>query len=128
VITVPSTFIATAEAIVQAGARPVFVDVDPVTANISVDSLIGYLEGRRFSTPNGPRAIVPVDLYGLPAPMGQLREIAQAWGLRIVEDACQAHGARMKDGDKWLRAGTMGEAGCFSFYPGKNLGAWGDAG
>lgn len=128
VITVPLTFIATAEAIVQTGARPVFVDVDPLTCNMSVAALGGYLEARRWSTPHGPRAIVPVDLYGLPAPMPELVELADRYGLKVVEDACQAHGARINCAGAWSRAGTLGAAGCFSFYPGKNLGAWGEAG
>jgi dTDP-4-amino-4,6-dideoxygalactose transaminase len=128
VITVPLTFIATAEAIVQVGARPVFVDVDWQTGNMSVDALLCYLEGPRFSHLNAPKAIIPVHLYGLPAPMGRLREIAKAWGLRLVEDACQAHGSRLSNGNGFRRAGTVGDAGCFSFYPGKNLGGWGDGG
>jgi dTDP-4-amino-4,6-dideoxygalactose transaminase len=128
VITVPMTFIATAEAIVQTGARPVFVDVDPATGNMSVPALEAYLREGHFKAPNGPGAIVPVHLYGLPAPLIELRRIADAYGLKLVEDACQAHGARISDGSRWMRAGTVGEAGCFSFYPGKNLGAWGDGG
>ena len=128
VITVPMTFIATAEAIVQTGARPVFVDVDPATGNMSVPALEAYLREGHFKAPNGPRAIVPVHLYGLPAPLIELRRIADAYGLKLVEDACQAHGARISDGVRWVRAGSVGEAGCFSFYPGKNLGAWGEGG
>jgi dTDP-4-amino-4,6-dideoxygalactose transaminase len=128
VITSPMTFIATAEAIVQAGARPVFVDIDPDTGNISVPALLRYLEEKSFRSANGPRAIVPVHLYGLPAQMIELRRIADAYGLKLVEDACQAHGARIASNRGWVRAGTIGEAGCFSFYPGKNLGAWGEAG
>jgi dTDP-4-amino-4,6-dideoxygalactose transaminase len=128
VITTPMTFIATAEAIVQAGARPVFVDIDPDTGNLSVPALVRYLEAKSFSAPNGPRAIVPVHLYGLPAPLPELRRIADAYGLKLVEDACQAHGARISSDGRWAKAGTIGEAGCFSFYPGKNLGAWGEGG
>ena len=128
VITAPMTFIATAEAIVQTGARPVFVDIDRDTGNLSVPALEAYLKEGHFKAPNGPRAIVPVHLYGLPAPLIELREIADANGLKLVEDACQAHGARISDGGGWRSAGTVGDAGCFSFYPGKNLGAWGEGG
>jgi dTDP-4-amino-4,6-dideoxygalactose transaminase len=128
VITVPMTFIATAEAIVQTGARPVFVDVDPATCNMSVPALRRYLEAGRFTAAGGPKAIVPVHLYGLPAPIAQLSAVANEYGLAIVEDACQAHGARVAVGGRWVRAGSVGDAGCFSFYPGKNLGAWGDGG
>ncbi|MDB5108078.1 MAG: DegT/DnrJ/EryC1/StrS aminotransferase [Candidatus Binatus sp.] len=133
VITVPMTFIATAAAIVQTGARPVFVDVDPETGNMSVRALRKYLEDRKTQTShngNHPiKAIVPVHLYGLPAPMAEIKKIADEFNLKIVEDACQAHGARIRTGDgKWAIAGSIGDAGCFSFYPGKNLGAWGDGG
>lgn len=128
VITVPMTFVATAEAIEQAGARPVFVDVDPRTRNMSPVALRRYLEAGKWHSPNGPRAIVPVHLYGLPAAMAEIGAIAKSYGLPIVEDACQAHGARLRIGDKWEAAGALGRAGCFSFYPGKNLGAWGEAG
>jgi dTDP-4-amino-4,6-dideoxygalactose transaminase len=128
VITAPATFIATAEAIVQAGARPVFVDIDPATNNLSLTRLEEYLHRGRFSTPHGPRAIVPVDLYGMPAPTGEIAEIARRHGLAVIEDACQAHGARVRHDGRWFRAGSLGDAGCFSFYPGKNLGAWGEGG
>src|SRR5712671_6171267 len=128
VITVPMTFIATAAAITHTGARPVFVDVDPMTCNMSPTALELYLKNGRWNAPNGPKAIMPVHLYGAPAPMTQLREIATRYGLKIVEDACQAHGARVRAGTESVRAGTAGDAGCFSFYPGKNLGAWGEAG
>jgi dTDP-4-amino-4,6-dideoxygalactose transaminase len=128
VITTPMTFIATVEAIVQAGARPVFVDVEPQTCNLSVAAARHYLDAGRFTTSNGPKAIVPVHLYGMPAAMGPMRELARDFGLHLVEDACQAHGARVAIDRRWLPAGTIGAAGCFSFYPGKNLGAWGEAG
>jgi len=128
VITTPMTFIATVEAIVQTGARPVFIDVDPLTCNLSPAALIRYLERKRFSSLNGPRAILPVHLYGMPAAMPELLEIAARFRLAVVEDACQAHGARLKIGGRWACAGTIGDAGCFSFYPGKNLGAWGEGG
>lgn len=128
VITVPMTFIATAEAIVQTGARPVLVDVEPDTCNMSLAALVHYLEAKQWSSCNGPRAIVPVHLYGSPANLGELREVAAHFGLKLVEDACQAHGARVNLGGAWLRAGAVGDAGCFSFYPGKNLGGWGEGG
>ena len=128
VITSPMTFIATAAAIFQAGALPVFVDVDPQTGNLSAASLRQYLEAGKWRTPNGPRAILPVHLYGTPAPTAELGLIAEQYGLEMIEDACQAHGARIDMGDRWIMAGAMGTAGCFSFYPGKNLGAWGDGG
>ncbi len=128
VITTPMTFIATVEAITQVGARPVFVDIDPQTCNLSVAATRHYLEAGHFATPNGPKAIMPVHLYGMPAAMGPMRDLAKEFGLHIVEDACQAHGARAVVDRRWLRAGTIGIAGCFSFYPGKNLGAWGEAG
>ncbi len=127
VITTPMTFVATAEAIFQAGAVPVFVDVDPDSATISVEGVSRYLEQGEFRTPNGPRAIVPVHLYGLPAAMDRLREVANRYNLAVVEDACQAHGARIHCAGEWKRAGAVSTAGCFSFYPGKNLGAWGEA-
>ena len=128
VITAPMTFIATTAAISQTGALPVFVDVDPETANISVEAVLRYLRAGRFRTPRGPKAIVPIHLYGNPAALLELRAVANAYGLHVVEDACQAHGARIQTPDGWKSAGTIGAAGCFSFYPGKNLGAWGEAG
>lgn len=129
VITTPMTFIATAAAICQTGARPVFVDVDPETCNLSPRELRRYLERRANGTARLPRAIVPVHLYGLPAAMEEIAEIAQDFGLKLIEDACQAHGAswRGRNGET-VMAGTRGLAAGFSFYPGKNLGAWGEAG
>jgi dTDP-4-amino-4,6-dideoxygalactose transaminase len=128
VITTPLTFIATAAAIRQAGALPVFVDVDPETGNLSVAALRRYLTARKYRSANGPRAIMPVHLYGLPAQMQEICETAEEFGIPVIEDACQAHGARLWDGKAWRSAGSFGLAGCFSFYPGKNLGAWGEAG
>jgi dTDP-4-amino-4,6-dideoxygalactose transaminase len=127
VITVPMTFIATVEAILQCGARPVFVDIDPVTCNMSASALREYLEsggGRSRAL----KAVVPVHFYGMPAAMAEIGKLASDYGLAVIEDACQAHGAQFFDGDRWVKAGTMGTAGCFSFYPGKNLGAWGEGG
>lgn len=128
VITVPMTFIATAEAIVQAGARPVFVEVDPHTRNMSPQALRRYLEAGRWQSPNGPRAILPVHLYGLPAPMDEITALGREFNIPVLEDACQAHGARVRVGERWMNAGAIGKAGCFSFYPGKNLGGWGEGG
>jgi dTDP-4-amino-4,6-dideoxygalactose transaminase len=129
VITTPMTFIGTAEAIVQTGARPVFVDIDPETGNMSMKALRRYLETASNGRRHRAKAVLPVDLYGLPIDCAELISIAQEYSLKIVEDACQAHGARvqMRDGT-WVRSGSIGAAGCFSFYPGKNLGAWGEAG
>ena len=117
VITSPHTFTATAESIVHAGARPVFVDIDPVTYN---------LDPVRVAAAIGPRtkAIVAVHLYGRPAEMDALAAIARSHCIELIEDAAQAHGARYKG----RRVGALGAAACFSFYPGKNLGACGDAG
>ncbi|HEV3113792.1 MAG TPA: DegT/DnrJ/EryC1/StrS family aminotransferase [Candidatus Binataceae bacterium] len=128
VITTPMTFIATVEAIFQVGATPVFVDVDHDTATISAEAVKRYIEEKSYGTRNGPRAIVPVHLYGLPAAMDPLLEIARTHKLAVIEDACQAHGARVHSDGGWKRAGAVGTIGCFSFYPGKNLGAWGEAG
>jgi dTDP-4-amino-4,6-dideoxygalactose transaminase len=117
VITVPSTFMATAEAISFAGAKPVFVDIDEQTYTMD-PALI-----EQAITPR-TKAIIPVHLYGQPADMDPIMEIANRRGLFVIEDACQAHGAEYKG----RAAGTIGIAGCFSFYPGKNLGAFGEAG
>ena len=117
VITVPSTFMATAEAISFCGARPVFVDIDEATYTMDP----GLLE--RAITPR-TKAIMPVHLFGQCAEMDPILEIAAERGIPVIEDACQAHGAAYKG----RKAGTMGMAGCFSFYPGKNLGALGEAG
>jgi len=117
VITVPNTFIATAEAISFCGAKPVFVDVDERTYTMDPALLEDAI------TPK-TKAIVPVHLYGQTADMDPILAVARAHGLFVVEDACQAHGAEYKG----RRAGSMGDAGCFSFYPGKNLGAYGEAG
>lgn len=117
VITVAHTFIATAEAISAVGAKPVFVDIDPQTYNLDPNLL------EQAITPH-TRAIVPVHLYGQPADMTRIMAIARAHDLVVIEDAAQAHGGT------WAgrRVGTLADAACFSFYPGKNLGAYGDAG
>jgi dTDP-4-amino-4,6-dideoxygalactose transaminase len=128
VITPPMAFVAAVEAIVRVGARPVFIDVDPVSCNMNAAAVRRYLEAGRFTARNGPRVILPVHLYGLPAPIDELAEIAGAFRLKIIEDAGQAHGARVRVGGQWRRAGSLADAGCFSFDPAANLGAWGNAG
>jgi dTDP-4-amino-4,6-dideoxygalactose transaminase len=117
VITVPSTFMATAEAISHCGARPVFVDVDERTYTMNPEALKAALTART-------KAIIPVHLFGQPADMDPIVDFGRKHGLYVIEDACQAHGATYKG----KRVGTFGETACFSFYPGKNLGAFGEAG
>jgi len=157
VITVPNTFIATAEAITFCGATPVFVDVDERTYNMDPNKLETYLKKRteergprteesdkkdrrpsnlvpissnlvpqssNLTLRSWPKAVIPVHLFGQPADMDPILEIAKRYDLQVIEDACQAHGAKYKG----KNAGTIGNAGCFSFYPGKNLGAYGEAG
>jgi dTDP-4-amino-4,6-dideoxygalactose transaminase len=117
VITVPNSFMATAEAISLCGARPVFVDVDEETYTMDPELLEAAITLRT-------QAIIPVHLFGQTAAMDEIMAIARRHGTPVVEDACQAHGASYKG----KKAGSMGVAGCFSFYPGKNLGAFGEAG
>jgi len=117
VITVPMTFIATAEAILMAGAKPVFVDIDERTYTMDPAALEDALTPRT-------KAIIPVHLFGQTAEMEPILGFARKHGLRVIEDAAQAHGAEYRN----QRAGTLGDAGCFSFYPGKNLGAFGEGG
>ncbi len=117
VITVPGTFMATAEAISFCGAKPVFVDIEEETYTMNPALL------ERAITPK-TKAIIPVHLFGQVADMDPIMEIAKRRGLHVIEDACQAHGAEYKG----RKAGSIGIAGCFSFYPGKNLGALGEAG
>src|SRR5207244_3810156 len=141
VVTVPLTFIATTAAISQAGARPDFVDIDERTYTMDPRKLQGYLETRCYidrateklfnkKTRRPIAGIVPVHLYGQMADMGPILEFAQRYNLIVVEDACQAHGAKYfsKKENCWKRAGSMSRAAAFSFYPGKNLGACGEAG
>lgn len=134
VITVPNTFIATTEAISQTGASIAFVDIDPRTYNIDVNQLEDCLKSRyalcSMRSANRPKAIIPVHLYGQPADMDAIRDIAERYGLIVIEDACQAHGALYYSSkkEKWEKAGSMGLAAAFSFYPGKNLGACGEGG
>ncbi|HEY0455770.1 MAG TPA: DegT/DnrJ/EryC1/StrS family aminotransferase [Verrucomicrobiae bacterium] len=117
VITVPSTFMATAEAITYAGATPVFVDIEDQTYTLDPLKLSSAITSRT-------KAIIPVHLFGQMADMDPIMAVAHEHKLPVIEDACQAHGATYKG----RRAGTIGIAGCFSFYPGKNLGAFGEAG
>jgi dTDP-4-amino-4,6-dideoxygalactose transaminase/acetyltransferase-like isoleucine patch superfamily enzyme len=141
VVTVPNTFIATTEAISQVGAIFEFVDVDEATYNLDPAKLRNYLErqcevdritGKLISRRNGRplTAVVPVHLYGQTADMDPIMDLAEAYNLVVIEDACQAHGAQYfsKREHRWKYAGTMGKAAAFSFYPGKNLGACGEAG
>ena len=141
VVTVPNTFIATTEAISQAGARPDFVDVEERTYNMDARKLHEYIEtqccldrgtGKLLNRKTGSRVtgIVPVHLYGQMADMDPILKLAERHNLLVIEDACQAHGAAYysrKEG-RWKKAGSMGVAAAFSFYPGKNLGACGEAG
>ena len=117
VITTPNTFIATAEAISLSGATPVFVDIDEQTHNMNPALIEAAITTKT-------KAIIPVHLFGQPADMDPIMAIAEKHGLKVVEDACQAHGAEYKG----RKAGSIGAAGCFSFYPGKNLGAYGEGG
>lgn len=117
VITVPFTFVATVAAICYTGAKPVFVDIDPVSYTIDVNQIESAITERT-------KAIIPVHLYGQPADMDPILAIAKKHNLKVIEDAAQAHGAEYKG----KRVGSIGDLGCFSFYPGKNLGAYGEAG
>src|SRR5580658_8067935 len=140
VVTVPHTFIATTEAISQAGAFPEFVDIDERTYNMDPEKLREYLEkqcekdksGKLISRRSGRpvTAVVPVHLYGQMADMDAIQELADRYRLTVIEDACQAHGAEYlsRKHNRWMKAGSMGRAAAFSFYPGKNLGACGEAG
>ena len=117
VITVPHTFIATTEAISNVGGKVVFVDIDPKTYTIDITKIEEKINERT-------KAIIPVHLYGQPADMDAIMKLAKKYNLKVIEDAAQAHGAEYKR----EKVGSMGDVGCFSFYPGKNLGAYGDAG
>jgi dTDP-4-amino-4,6-dideoxygalactose transaminase len=141
VITVSNTFIATTEAISQAGAYPEFVEIDEQTYNMSAEGLRDFLESKcDLDTVTGSpvsrrtgrmiTAVVPVHLYGQMADMDSILELAETYNLLVVEDACQAHGAEYfsRNEQRWRKAGSIGKAAAFSFYPGKNLGACGEAG
>ncbi len=134
VITVPNTFIATTEAISQVGATPAFVDIDPKTYNMDTNKLEDYLKKcflphASCHTPQ-PKAVLPVHLYGQMADMDAILEIAEKYKLITIEDACQAHGSDYfsQKENHWRKAGSMGQSAAFSFYPGKNLGAFGEGG
>ncbi len=141
VLTVPNTFVATTEAISQAGARPAFVDIDEANYTMDADELRKAIALRyRFSSlkhcmvnnynDRPLRGIIPVHLYGLPANMDEILEVARDFNLTVIEDACQAHGARYFSAteNRWRRVGSMGDCGAFSFYCAKNLGACGEGG
>jgi dTDP-4-amino-4,6-dideoxygalactose transaminase len=141
VVTVPLTFIATTEAISQAGAQPDFVDIDPKTYTMDPEKLHQYLEHRCMRDPATGRyvhrtlgrpvtAVIPVHLYGQTADMDRILDLAARHKMMVIEDACQAHGAEYfsTEGNRWRKAGSMGVAAAFSFYPGKNLGACGEGG
>jgi dTDP-4-amino-4,6-dideoxygalactose transaminase len=128
VITVPNTFIATTEAISQAGAKIVFVDIDERTYTIATDQLEREIE-RRIKMSHKIKAIIPVHLFGQLAHMEPIMNIARKYHLTVIEDACQAHGALyVNSKNESSKAGAIGDIGCFSFYPGKNLGACGEGG
>jgi dTDP-4-amino-4,6-dideoxygalactose transaminase len=140
VVTVPHTFIATTEAISQAGALPEFVDINERTYNMDPEKLRAYLENQCTVSGEGKliskrskrpvTAIVPVHLYGQMVDMDAILDLAKQYNLVVVEDACQAHGAEYfsRKQNRWFHAGSMAHAGAFSFYPGKNLGACGEGG
>ncbi|GAG25588.1 unnamed protein product, partial [marine sediment metagenome] len=117
VITAANSFIATSESITMSGARVVFVDINPDTYTIDIDKIEERITEKT-------RAIMPVHLYGHPSDMDAIMSLSNKYNLRVVEDAAQAHGALYKR----QPVGSIGDIGCFSFYPGKNLGAYGDAG
>jgi dTDP-4-amino-4,6-dideoxygalactose transaminase len=134
VITSPFTFFATAGTIARAGARPVFCDIDPTTFNLSPRAVQAFIDercsvdaGQLINRATGGRikALMPVHLYGQSADMDPLMAVAREYGLKVIEDAAQAIGTTYKNGG---HAGTFGDVGCFSFFPSKNLGAFGDAG
>jgi dTDP-4-amino-4,6-dideoxygalactose transaminase len=124
VITSTFTYFATAGAITHSGARPVFCDIDPRTYNISPEKLEELLRKPNTENRNPIKAVIPVHLYGQMADMDEILKVAKKYDLKVIEDAAQAFGAEYRD----KKAGSLGDAGCFSFYPGKNLGAYGDAG
>jgi dTDP-4-amino-4,6-dideoxygalactose transaminase len=141
VVTVPNTFIATTEAISQCGARPVFVDIDEATYNLDPKKLREYIETAcdfdqatktliDRTSKSRVAAVIPVHLYGQMADMDPILALADQYNFIVIEDACQAHGAEYfsKKENRWRKAGSMGKAAAFSFYPGKNLGACGEAG
>jgi dTDP-4-amino-4,6-dideoxygalactose transaminase len=121
VITVANSFIATSEAITSVGAKVIFVDCDATSFNIDVSKIVAKITSKT-------KVIIPVHLYGQPADLSPILEIASKHGIKIIEDCAQAHLAEYRTRDGWKMAGTMGDLATFSFFPGKNLGAYGDAG
>ena len=145
VITTPFTFIATAEVIANLGAKPVFVDIDPATFNIDPQKIEEYLEKklktRNYKLKTKPKVIIPVHLFGQMADMDEIMKIARKYKLYVIEDAAQAFGAEYGSANSpqvkkkaglsagaLAKAGSIGDVGCFSFFPSKNLGAYGDGG
>jgi dTDP-4-amino-4,6-dideoxygalactose transaminase len=136
VVTTPFTFFSTASTVARVGAKPLFVDIDPATLNLSVPKLEEFLKTECVAGESGVRTrdglnirgIVPVHLFGLCSDLTGLRRLCDQWMLSLIEDAAQALGASFPDGDRLVNAGGVGAAGFFSFYPTKNLGAFGDAG
>jgi dTDP-4-amino-4,6-dideoxygalactose transaminase len=126
VVVPANSFIATSEAVTMTGARVFFVDIDPVTFNLDPNQLENLLKSQRTANrPGYPiKAVIPVHLYGQPADMGPILDLARKYEFKVIEDAAQAHGAVYQD----RTIGSLGDAACFSFYPGKNLGAYGDGG
>src|SRR4030042_128613 len=125
VVTVANSFIASALAISFTGAKPIFVNIEPETYNLDPNALEALLKRRRATVKRQrSKAILPVHLYGHPAQMDAIMEVSHRYNLALIEDACQAHGAEYKG----KKAGSFGAMGCFSFYPTKNLGAYGDGG
>jgi dTDP-4-amino-4,6-dideoxygalactose transaminase len=117
VVTVSFTFVATTAAIIYSGAKPVFVDIDPISCTMDINAI-------KQAITNKTKAILPVHIHGQPANMDEIMRIAKKYNLVVIEDAAQAHGAEYKS----RRVGSIGDLGCFSFYPGKNLGAYGEGG
>jgi len=145
IVTTPFTFIATAEAIANCGAKPIFVDINPDTFNIDSSKIKEKLDRlKKFGKLDKVKAIIPVHLFGQMSEMGEIMKIAKSYKLCVIEDAAQAVGAKIRTPDcavqknctklkneatqKWKRAGSVGDCGCFSFFPSKNLGAYGDGG
>ena len=137
VVTTPFTFIATAEVITTVGAKPIFVDIDPKTFNINPQKLLNKLDQlNKLKKLSNLKAVIPVHLFGQMAEMGEIMKIAKEYKLYVIEDAAQAIGAKIQlktqnkkqTTKKWQRAGSIGDVGCFSFFPSKNLGAYGDGG
>jgi len=124
VVTTPFTFFATAGAIARSGARPLFVDIDPRTFNLDPERLSVCLEEKGRRAPAKMKAVIPVHLFGHPAEMSAILSLAREHGMKVIEDACQAIGATYRG----KKAGTIGDCGCFSFFPSKNLGGYGDGG